>query len=365
MIRVLFTGGGTAGHVNPNLALIDALEKKGCDIVYIGSKEGIEGRMVSARHIPYYSVRSGKLRRYFSWKNFIDPFNLLIGIFQAYRYIRRLKPNVIFSKGGFVALPVVIGAKLRGVPVIAHESDLTPGLANRLSMPFINQLCVTFAGTKAYIYEQSKVLVTGTPIREELLMGSAEKGLALCGFNAKKPCLLVLGGSQGARAINACVRRLLDELTVQYQVIHLCGKGNLDTQFNGISGYHQFEYVETELADLFAASSLVISRAGANALYEILACGKPHILIPLSRHSSRGDQIHNAQYFEKQGISVVVEEQNLSADMLLSAIAQVESTREEIVEKIVKLDIKSATETIVQLILNHARAKCFSCDSAP
>jgi UDP-N-acetylglucosamine--N-acetylmuramyl-(pentapeptide) pyrophosphoryl-undecaprenol N-acetylglucosamine transferase len=356
MIRILFTGGGTAGHVNPNLALIDTLEKKGCDIAYIGSKEGIEHRMVSARHIPYYSVRSGKLRRYFSWQNFIDPFNLLIGIFQAYRYIRRLKPNVIFSKGGFVALPVVIAAKLNRIPVIAHESDLTPGLANRLSMPFINQLCVTFAGTKAYISEQSKVLVTGTPIREGLLTGSAKKGLALCGFDAKKPCILVVGGSQGARAINACVRGLLTELTVQYQVIHLCGKGNLDTQLEHVPGYRQYEYAEAELADFFAASSLVISRAGANALYEILACGKPHILIPLPRHSSRGDQIHNARYFEKQGISVVVEEEQLSADTLLAAIAQVESTREDIVSKIEKLSIQSATDRIAQLILDRARA---------
>lgn len=354
MIRVVFTGGGTAGHVNPNIALIEVLEKQGCEIAYIGSKDGIEHQMITARNIPYYSVRSGKLRRYFSWQNFIDPINLLIGIFQSFWSIRRLKPNVVFSKGGFVALPVVVGAWLNRVPVIAHESDLTPGLANRLSMPFIHKLCVTFAGSKSHIKEKTKVLVTGTPIREGLLIGSAEKGLALCGFEALKPCVLVVGGSQGARAINACVRELLPELIKRYQVIHLCGKGNLDPALNHMPGYCQFEYAHDELADLFAASSLVISRAGANALYEILACTKPHILIPLSRHSSRGDQIHNARYFEKQGISIVVTEETLTTDTLLSAIQKLESSREEIVSKIEKLQIKSATETIVKLILESA-----------
>jgi len=355
MIRILFTGGGTAGHVNPNLALIKLLEKKGCNIAYIGSKDGVEQRMVTARHIPYYSVRSGKLRRYFSWQNFIDPFNLLIGIFQSYRIIRRLKPNVIFSKGGFVALPVVIAAWLNRVPVIAHESDLTPGLANRLSIPFVDQLCVTFAGSKDYISAQSKVLVTGTPIREELLKGSAKKGLAWCGFDAEKPCILVVGGSQGARAINVCVRGLLPQLTAQYHVIHLCGKGNLDNALDLFPGYRQFEYAEAELADLFAASSFLISRAGANALYEILACRKPHILIPLPKHAtSRGDQIYNARYFEKLGISVVVQEEQLSSETLLAAISQVESSKQNIISKIEKLNIQSATETISKLILERA-----------
>lgn len=354
-MRIVFTGGGTAGHVNPNLALIEVLQKKGWEIAYLGGKESVEERMVKARGISFYPVRSGKLRRYFSWQNFLDPFNLLVGIVEAYTRIRRLKPKVVFSKGGFAALPVVIGAWLNRIPVLAHESDLTPGLANRLSLPFIAVLCVTFSGSKKYLSAAKKVVVTGTPLRPQLFCGSKEKGLRHCGFTEDKPCLLVMGGSQGAEAINQCIREALSRLTPHFQVIHLCGKGRV-VESASQPGYFQIEYAEEELGDLMAAADYVISRAGANALYEILACNKPHILIPLPKRASRGDQIHNAQYFEQQGISLVIPEETLNIDKLLETLDQLSSHRDEIISKIQALEIHSATESIIQLIEQNARA---------
>jgi UDP-N-acetylglucosamine--N-acetylmuramyl-(pentapeptide) pyrophosphoryl-undecaprenol N-acetylglucosamine transferase len=352
--RIVFTGGGTAGHVTPNIALIEVFQRDGWQIDYVGSADGVERAMITAIHIPYHVVSSGKLRRYFSWKNFFDPLNILLGIGQAYRLLHRLNPDVVFSKGGFVAFPVVVGAWLNRIPVVAHESDMSPGLANRLSFPFVNKICVTFAAAKKHFKRQDRVEVTGTPIRKQLFNGNAANGLALCGFNDKKPCLLVVGGSQGATAMNTCVRQALDSLCQQFQVIHLCGKAKVDQAFANKTGYYQFEYANEELADLFAASELVISRAGANALYEILALVKPHILIPLSQKVSRGDQVQNARYFQQQGISVVINEDTLTPEALLAAVDEVSKHRDEMIKKIKDLAIESATMNIVAIIKEQA-----------
>ncbi|WP_133127150.1 undecaprenyldiphospho-muramoylpentapeptide beta-N-acetylglucosaminyltransferase [Legionella nagasakiensis] len=348
--RIILTGGGTAGHVTPNIALIEALQANGWDIHYIGSPRGVEKEIISAVSIPYHQVNSGKLRRYFSWKNFIDPLKIIAGIIQSYFLIRRLKPEVVFSKGGFVAFPVVVGAWLNRIPVIAHESDMTPGLANRLSFPFVNKICVTFAAAKKHFKHPDKVEVTGTPIRKALFHGSKTKGLALCGFNEDKPCLLVMGGSQGSNAMNACVRKALDFLGERFQVIHLCGKGKIEPLLLDKKGYCQLEYAKEELADLFAASQLIISRSGANSLYEILALAKPHVLIPLSRRASRGDQIQNARYFQQQDISVVIDEEVLTPETLLAAVDKVSTREKEIIEKINALNIHSATDHLMTII---------------
>lgn len=347
--KIVFTGGGTAGHVTPNMALIESLQDEDWQINYIGSANGVENSMITAINIPYHAIRCGKLRRYFSWQNFYDPFNMLYGIFQSYCLLRKLKPNVVFSKGGFVALPVVIGAWLNRIPTIAHESDMSPGLANRLSFPFVNKICVPFDVSKKYFKHLDKVEVTGTPIRKQLLKGDKARGLALCNFTSDKPCLLVVGGSQGSTAVNQSIRENLDVLCEQFHVIHLCGKGNVDSTLTKV-GYRQFEYANTELADLFAASDIVISRAGANALYEILALEKPHILIPLPLKASRGDQLQNARYFELQGISIVVQEETLSSTTLIDAIKKVMEQRPDIIDKIRKLNIKSATAKIISLL---------------
>lgn len=356
--KIVFTGGGTAGHVTPNIALIDELQAQGWQIDYVGSPDGVEKDMITAINIPYHTVSSGKLRRYFSWKNFLDPLKILLGIGQAYKLMRKLKPDVVFSKGGFVAFPVVVGAWLNRIPVVAHESDMSPGLANRLSFPFVNKICVTFAAAKKHFKQQNKVEVTGTPIRQQLMKGNATKGLSLCHFNDKKPCLLIVGGSQGASALNACVRQALDTLCQTFQVIHLCGKGKVNSSFANRADYHQLEYANEELADLFAASEIVISRAGANALYEILALAKPHVLIPLSQKVSRGDQVQNARYFQQQGISVVVSEETLTPQILLAAVDEVSTNRVEIIKKIKALGIESATMKIVSIISEEAHVQC-------
>lgn len=350
---IVFTGGGTAGHVTPNIALIESLQNSDWQFHYIGSESGVEKGMIESIGVPFYPIQSGKLRRYFSWKNFLDPFKVLVGIGQSFFLLRKIKPDVVFSKGGFVALPVVVAAWLNRIPVIAHESDMTPGLANRLSFPFVSKICVTFEAARNHFKQKEKVEVTGTPIRRQLFQGEKEKGLALCGFTDKKPCILIVGGSQGSAGLNRIVRENIDKLTAEYQVIHLCGKGKRSETHVSVPGYFQMEYANEELAHLLAASDLVVSRSGANALYELLSLTKPHVLIPLSMKASRGDQIQNARYFEKQGISTVLNDDSLSPEALLQAINTVFQQREVFVEKIKALGVTSASEKLIALFELH------------
>ncbi len=348
--RIVFTGGGTAGHVTPNLPLIEELLREGWHVDYIGSDDGVEKEIITPLTISYYGVSCGKLRRYFSWQNFLDPFKIFLGITQAYRILHKLKADVVFSKGGFVAFPIVIAAWLHRIPIIAHESDISPGLANRLSFPFVDKICVTFDAAKHHFKKTEKVVVTGTPIRQELYSGSKAAGLDLCGFSKDKPCLLVMGGSLGSVKLNTIVRQALPSLTAHYQIIHLCGKDKLDNALHNQAGYCQFEYANRELADLFAASDIVVSRAGANAVYEILALQKPHVFIPLPLRSSRGDQIQNAGYFKQQGVSHVVADESLTVENFLQAIDSVSQQKEIIISKIKGLNIESATPKIIELI---------------
>ena len=354
-LNIVFTGGGTAGHVVPNLVLIDALKQERATISYVGSAEGIEKNMVEAKGIAFHAVSSGKLRRYFSVKTLLAPFQIGLGIVQSFFLLWKLKPDVVFSKGGFVAFPVVVGAWLNRIPVVAHESDMSPGLANRLCFPFVNKICLTFDVAKNHFKTQDKIEVTGTPLRDQLFEGIPSKGLALCGFNMDKPCLLVIGGSMGAQAINGCIRGLLPQLLQTFQVIHICGKGKMDASFDGLEGYKQFEYVQAELADLFACSSLVISRSGANALSEIVALHKPHVLIPLSARASRGDQIQNARYFQQLGISVVIQEESLNNQTVLQAIEEVRHDEKARVKKMKALSSQGASKHIIQVIKEQVR----------
>lgn len=358
--KIIFTGGGTAGHVTPNIALMEWLQPDHWQIEYIGSAFGIEKSMMEAIDVPFHSIRCGKWRRYWSWKNIYDPINLLIGILQAYRLLGRLKPNVVFSKGGFVAVPVVFAAWLRRIPIIAHESDMTPGLANRLSFPFVNHICLAFAAARAHVHDTHKVRVTGTPIRRGLLVGNAERGLALCGFNEQKPRLLIMGGSQGSRVINDCVRSSLEALTRVFQVIHLCGHGHLESGLSTQPGYYQLEYADASLPDLFAASDVVLSRAGANTVCELLALAKPHVLVPLSRLSSRGDQIQNARYFEQAGVSVVIDESELTPTHLLQSLERVLNQKEAIILKIRELGVDLAAATLLEIITLYSGDVCTS-----
>ena len=314
MKRIILTGGGTAGHVTPNIALIPELQKRGYEIHYIGSKEGIEKDLIKNFDIPYYGISSGKLRRYFDVKNFTDPFRIMKGFSEADKIIKQVRPAVVFSKGGFVTVPVVKAAKHRHVPCVLHESDISPGLANRLCLSSASIICANFPETLEHL-PQDKAHLTGTPIRGELFSGNRLKGLDFCNFSAQKPVILVIGGSLGSVRVNEAVREILPKLLENYQVIHLCGKGKIDESLAGTPGYVQYEYIQKELCDLLDAADFVISRAGANAICELLALHKPNILIPLSLEASRGDQILNARSFENQEFSYVIQEEEISIRM--------------------------------------------------
>lgn len=356
MKKIVLTGGGTAGHVTPNIALIPTLKKYGYEIYYIGSYEGIEKKLIEELNIPYYGISSGKLRRYIDLKNLSDPFKVIKGLAQARHILSRIKPDVIFSKGGFVAVPVVLAAKSRRIPCIIHESDMTPGLANKICIPCAVRVCTNFPETLEHIPAQKAVL-TGSPIREELFHGNKQKGLAFCGLNTSKPVILVIGGSLGAVAVNNAVRALLPQILDKFQIIHLCGKGKLDTSLNNTKGYAQFEYINEELPDLMAAADIVISRAGANAICEILALRKPNILIPLSAEASRGDQILNAASFEKQGYSIVIQEENVTNKILLEAINKAYANRDKYIKTMKQSRMNNSIEKITGLVNEAASRK--------
>lgn len=349
MKKIILTGGGTAGHVTPNLALLPALQKEGFEIRYIGSYNGIERRLIEAAGIPYDGISSGKLRRYFDVKNFSDPLRVLKGYAESLKLIRKYKPDVLFSKGGFVAVPVVLAAKHYKVPVIIHESDMTPGLANKICIPSAKKVCCNFPETLKYLPEDKAVL-TGSPIREELLSGDRLSGLQYAHLSADLPVILVIGGSLGSVTVNQAVRSILPELLEKFQVIHICGKGNLDESLIGTKGYVQYEYVDKPLRHLFAAADLVISRAGANSICEILALRKPNILIPLSAAASRGDQILNAKSFAAQGFSTLLQEEELTAETLRRAIDDTYQNRQTFMDKMAESHLNNAIETIMGLI---------------
>jgi UDP-N-acetylglucosamine--N-acetylmuramyl-(pentapeptide) pyrophosphoryl-undecaprenol N-acetylglucosamine transferase len=314
----------------------------------------MEKQLVEQQGIPYHGISSGKLRRYFSLQNFTDPFRVLKGFSEANRLIKQLKPDVIFSKGGFVSVPVVISGKKNHVPVIIHESDMTPGLANKLSIPSAAKVCCNFPETLSSL-PQDKAVLTGSPIRQELFTGDKEKARAFCGFKEVKPVILIVGGSLGAVAVNNAVRKILPELLKDFQVVHLCGKGKLDEKLTGLNGYVQFEYIQDELKDLFALADVVISRAGANAICELLALRKPNILIPLSAAASRGDQILNANSFRSQGFSYVLEEEELSNTTLLEAIEHVFQKKEEYIKAMENSNSRNSIDTIIGLILDASK----------
>lgn len=349
MKKILLTGGGSAGHVTPNIALFPSLKKLGYEIQYIGTYDGIEKKLIEELGIPYTGISSGKLRRYMSIKNFSDPFRVIKGYGEAKKFIKNYKPDIVFSKGGFVSVPVVLAAKKYKIPVIIHESDMTPGLANKLSISSATLICHNFPETSEYLPKE-KAILTGSPIREELRHGNKFTGLDLCGFSANKPVVMVVGGSLGAKAINNSVRDALPELLKTYQIVHLCGKGKLDETLTDITGYKQFEYIKEEMKDLFAMADLIVSRAGANAICEIQALCKPNILIPLPATASRGDQILNAASFEKQGFSKVVAEEDVTTKNLIDAIHEVYNDRQNYINAMSEAKTSDAVSTIIDLI---------------
>lgn len=351
MKHIVLTGGGTAGHVTPNIAMIPRLKELGYQISYIGSYEGIEKKLIEELGIPYYGISSGKLRRYFDVKNFTDPFKVMKGFLEAKKLMKQLKPDVVFSKGGFVTVPVVIAANRKKIPAFIHESDMTPGLANKLSIPFATKVCCNFPETVEHL-PASKAVLTGTPIRQELLSGNPDRARKFTGLTSDKPVIMIIGGSLGAAAVNDAVRAVLPELLQDFQIVHLCGKGKLHESLKETKGYVQYEYIKKELADLFALADIVISRAGANAICELSALNKPNLLIPLSARASRGDQILNARSFEHLGYSKVLEEEELTNETLLDAVRDLYENREAYITAMSSSKQQNSIEQIVQLFEN-------------
>ncbi|MCR2047299.1 undecaprenyldiphospho-muramoylpentapeptide beta-N-acetylglucosaminyltransferase [Acetatifactor muris] len=327
MKKIVLTGGGSAGHVTPNIALLPSLKDAGYEITYMGSYDGMEKRLIGDFDLPYVGISTGKFRRYLDLKNFTDPFRVIKGFSEARKFLKSYRPNVVFSKGGFVSVPVVRAAASLDIPCIIHESDMTPGLANRMCISAARKVCCNFPETIQNLPGEKAVL-TGSPIRAELAQGNKLAGLDMCGFSANKPVIMVIGGSLGAANVNKAIRSALPRLLTDFQVVHICGKDKIDNLLLNTAGYKQFEYVKAELKDLFAMADLVISRAGANAICELLALKKPNILIPLPASSSRGDQLLNAKSFEAQGFSIVINEDDLTTDLLLDKVHELYFSRQ-------------------------------------
>lgn len=354
MKRIILTGGGTAGHVTPNIALIPRLKEEGYDIHYIGSYNGIEKKLIEDMRIPYHGISSGKLRRYFDVKNFSDPFRVIKGCGEASRLVKSLKPDVVFSKGGFVSVPVVLAAKKHKVPAIIHESDMSPGLANKLCIPSAVKICCNFPEAMEHL-PKDKAVLTGTPIRQELFQGDPLEAIRFTGLSANRPTILVVGGSTGSVKVNEAVRGCLDELLKTYQIIHLCGKDKVDPAFENRSGYVQYEYIKKELSSLLAFADIVISRAGANAICELQALAKPNVLIPLGSSASRGDQLLNAESFQKQGFSHVLLEENLTNATLLEAVREVYDHRSDYRKTMEASRMSNSIDIIMDLIRDAAK----------
>ena len=350
----MLTGGGTAGHVTPNIALLPALRNAGFTIHYIGTADGMERGLIEKENIPYHAIPAGKLRRYIDWQNITDIVRIKLGFIKAFFVLGRIKPNIVFSKGGFVTPPVVWAAWLRGIPVIIHESDITPGLANKLALPFATRICHAFAETAQHL-PKNKAVHTGIPVRSELHLGNPQKGRDLCGFTTDKPTLLIIGGSQGSQVINTAVRNALPDLLKTIQICHLCGRGNLDPSLNNTQGYTQFEYVSEDLPHLFSAADFVVSRAGATTLFELLCLRKPTLLIPLSARASRGDQILNAKSFQNAGYSLVLNEEDLTPQTLIQSLTTLQQQSPTLQTAMAHWANRDAISDILSLIKTHQK----------
>ncbi|MBO3080968.1 undecaprenyldiphospho-muramoylpentapeptide beta-N-acetylglucosaminyltransferase [Mammaliicoccus sciuri] len=350
MKKIAFTGGGTIGHVAVNLALIPEAQKRDIETIYIGSKNGIEKEMItdSAKDTKYIPISSGKLRRYLSFENLKDVFKVLKGVLDARKVLKKEKPDLVFSKGGFVSVPVIIAAKSLKIPSIVHESDVTPGLANKISMKFANKMYTTFEETLKYVPKEKSDYI-GAIIREDLRDGSKEEGYQLTGFNDQLPVLLIMGGSLGSKALNKAIRDNLDYLTKKYQIIHLTGKGHVDQNIKN-ANYVQYEFVSNELMHFYAITDTVISRAGANAIYEFATMKLPMLLIPLGLDQSRGDQIDNAKIFEKNGYAKVLQEKDVNQSNLIRQLDKLENEREDIIDKMSHFKESYTKETLFNKI---------------
>lgn len=350
-MKIVFTGGGTAGHVIPNLAIIAELRKIAghAQIFYIGSKNGVERELVEKIGIKFYPIETGKLRRYFDWQNAVDAVRIPVGVIQSIHRLAKIKPDAVFSKGGFVSVPVALAATILRIPLVVHESDLSPGLATRLTSRFAKKICLSFPST----HPGKKIQITGNPIRSG---GDAARGKRFLKFTNQKPVVLIAGGSSGATFLNTLLEKSLFALAHKVNVVWLTGRGKLP-EIEAPENVRIFEYLDTEYLDVLAAADLIVSRAGANALFEIAAAGQPSVLIPLPAKSSRGDQAENAHFFEKNGAAMVLSQESAKPHDFTKLVIWLlgdESRLAKIGTAARKLAPTDAAERIAKIILDAA-----------
>lgn len=347
MKNIILTGGGTAGHCMPNIYLLPYLKKYFNNIYYIGSKNGIEKNIIENYDIPYYEIDCAKLNRKFNFNNLKIPFSVIKGIKSSERIIEKLKPNVIFSKGGYVSFPVVVAAHRKKIPIISHESDLTIGLANKLSIPFCTKTLTSFPETSKQIKNGEYV---GPPLKNYAPINKNEIYNKF-NFENGKPVLLITGGSQGAQKINATVKNCIKELSEYFNIIHLCGKGN--TFDCNVKNYYQTEFAQN-MNEIYSITSVCVSRAGSNTVFELLHNLIPSVLIPLSNSSTRGDQVLNAKYFFQKGACSYLEENLITKNSFICSVLSCLNNKQEYVKNIEKLKIENACPKIAEILFNES-----------
>ncbi|MBN1798184.1 MAG: undecaprenyldiphospho-muramoylpentapeptide beta-N-acetylglucosaminyltransferase [Spirochaetales bacterium] len=362
MKRVFFTGGGTAGHVFPGLAVARLLKKKWpCSLYWIGKGYGMERSLVHSAGIRFLAIPAGKLRRYFSVWNVVDIFAFLGGIFYSFVYLLVKRPALVFSKGGFVSVPPLIAAKILRIPSITHESDFDPGLATKINARFADRVLTSFDQSLRFFPGsiKHKIVCSGNPVRSEILKGDARLGKSITGCPPEKKLILVIGGSQGSRHINRYISLIIEELVKKCFVVHQTGEKN-NRQHRHLKHYYTSPFFKDELPHILAAADLVISRAGANTLWELAATGTPSILIPLGTKSSRGDQLRNANIFKNAGASLVIAEESVTAGNLLETIFYLLDNKSALIKMSKSAhDIgrPQASENIVKIILETVGKK--------
>lgn len=347
MKKIVFTGGGTAGHITPNLAIIEQL--KDYDIYYIGSS-GMEKEIVSKyKNIKFVEIPAVKFIRSLTPKNLLLPFKLIKSINATKKILKEIQPSLIFSKGGFVSIPTCLAGNSLKIPVITHESDLTVGLANKIIAKKAKYLCCSFKETADNFKKNS--IFTGSPIREKIFKGNKFNVISKHKTTTNKPIILVTGGSSGAKAINNAIWENINDLCDKYVIIHITGKNNLNSKITH-KNYIQIDFTNN-IEDYFAASDIVISRAGSNTIFELLAIKKPMILIPLPKDQSRGDQLLNAENFNNQGIANILYQENLNKENLLRKITETLLKRSEYINNMKKLDFTCGNDNIIKLIKKY------------
>jgi len=347
--KVFFTGGGTGGHVFPALAIIDELDKSVYDIAWIGSKKGMEYKIITDAGIKFYSIPSGKLRRYFSILNLLDIFKIIAGFFASFILLAKQRPELVFSKGGYVTVPPIIAAKILNIKSITHESDMTPGLATRINSRFVNKILLPYENTRKYFKDsmKEKIIVTGNPVRKDFFYADNTIGKEIMGFNNSKPVLLILGGSLGAQEINDLISESLDLLLEEFNIYHQMGEANFKESEK--DNYKTVPFIKRDIAHLIAASDIVISRSGASAVWEFASVGVPSILIPLIA-GSRGDQLFNANYAVEKNISLILKGNDVNISNLLELINLIKLKRGEMINSMNEFKTFNASKKISKVI---------------